>query len=351
MALAFPDWSSSHIWGGPEFDSAEYIISLTNDMICWETENDFPSDARYWVHSLPILPFGDGDYAGLYVRDNPVNPPVAYLCHDGCGASGIIAPDFDAFLTVWGQLGYFGLYLFRSFINPRTGLIDPDALPSETGAIRCLLRGEVRSDLVKTPSTMTGTEWDAFRNPDMMLKWLEAKGMLDERRVRPFACACCRRVWDRLSQSDRGAVEVAERFADGAAGEADLKAARTALVGGKRGEQLLREMDASLGKFGAPAGAEPSAERVDPRGDDPFMAAFNESVRFSKSQGVMHHAALAAVDGSWLVSWEITQHLDEPELTQESSGACGPHSTLLRESVSLTGASSEGPSNRGIKNR
>jgi hypothetical protein len=245
MAVAFPDWSLSHIWGGPEFEAAEDLVKLTDDLLDWETRDDFPLDARYWVHSLPIVPVGNGDYAGLYVRDDPVNPPVVYLCHDGCGASGIIAPNFDAFLVLWERLGYIGLHFLRSFVNPRTGLVDPDALPSETEAVGCLLRGEVRSDLVKTPVTVTASEWEACVDPDRMLQWLEAHDLLDQANVRRFACACCRRMWDRLGQWDRRAVEVAEKFAEGSASEAELQSARAALFGGDRSRQLLGEMSVS----------------------------------------------------------------------------------------------------------
>jgi hypothetical protein len=83
---------------------------------------------------------------------------------------------------------------------------------------------------------MTEAEWlgttktDQF--PDIALN-----GMLDAlleqlrthcsaRKLRLFACACCRRVWHWLGKKSRQVVEVAEHFADGAATIEELSVAR-----------------------------------------------------------------------------------------------------------------------------
>jgi hypothetical protein len=57
-----------------------------------------------------------------------------------------------------------------------------------------------------------------------MLEFL--RGKTSERKLRLFACACCRRIWHIMPDEHcRGAVEVAERYADGIASESELRSA------------------------------------------------------------------------------------------------------------------------------
>jgi hypothetical protein len=62
---------------------------------------------------------------------------------------------------------------------------------------------------------MTEAEWDAGGDPTPMLDFLRRAGKASDRKLRLFACGCCRRIWPLLTD-DRGrrAVEVAELLAD-----------------------------------------------------------------------------------------------------------------------------------------
>jgi hypothetical protein len=67
---------------------------------------------------------------------------------------------------------------------------------------------------------MTESEWLTAKDPRPLFR--EVQHTAGDRKVRLFACACCRQVWPRLARLSRAAVEAAERFADGATTQAAL---------------------------------------------------------------------------------------------------------------------------------
>jgi hypothetical protein len=74
---------------------------------------------------------------------------------------------------------------------------------------------------------VTEQEWLECTDPKKMLAFL--RGKASDRKLRLFGCGCCRLVWDRHSVGSRRAVEVSERFADGAAGLGELRTAHEAI--------------------------------------------------------------------------------------------------------------------------
>jgi hypothetical protein len=63
---------------------------------------------------------------------------------------------------------------------------------------------------------MDESEWLSSDDLFQMLRCLRDNGWASERKLRLFACACVRRVWDRLPyQLLRDAIEVCEDYADG----------------------------------------------------------------------------------------------------------------------------------------
>lgn len=78
---------------------------------------------------------------------------------------------------------------------------------------------------------MTEAEWLASTDPRQMLAFL--KGKVSDRKLRLFACACTRRVWEPVwktgrHESDRATVEAVEQLFDGTADSSKLATIRAA---------------------------------------------------------------------------------------------------------------------------
>jgi hypothetical protein len=69
---------------------------------------------------------------------------------------------------------------------------------------------------------VTEQEWLTSDNPSPMLNFIQSRA--STRKLRLFACACCRSVWDSLYDLERRAVVISERHADGMASPSELTA-------------------------------------------------------------------------------------------------------------------------------
>ena len=86
---------------------------------------------------------------------------------------------------------------------------------------------------------MTEAEWLAATDPQPLLGFMVPISSLwkrprkvSDRKVRLFACACCRRIWHLLSDGgDRKAIEVTERYADNQVKDRDRETAYRMIAG------------------------------------------------------------------------------------------------------------------------
>ena len=74
---------------------------------------------------------------------------------------------------------------------------------------------------------MTEAEWLTAAEPYPMLQFLRDKA--SKRKLRLFAVACCRQLWDQLEDYYRRTVDIGEQYADGHIGIQELRASRSAI--------------------------------------------------------------------------------------------------------------------------
>jgi hypothetical protein len=87
---------------------------------------------------------------------------------------------------------------------------------------------------------MTESEWLTCADPTPMLEYLNANGLVSDRKQRLFDCACVRRLWHLLTdQNGRKAVEVAEKFADGEASLQELQDAQAVALAAADAKAML----------------------------------------------------------------------------------------------------------------
>jgi hypothetical protein len=106
---------------------------------------------------------------------------------------------------------------------------------------------------------VTEAEWLDGDEPMRMIDFLAWR--TSKRKLRLFACACCRRIWDLLTdEASRDAVEIAERHADGRATDWELNAAwrsieQMGLLGASEAAQLACQFEAQTAAEAAVAWA------------------------------------------------------------------------------------------------
>lgn len=96
---------------------------------------------------------------------------------------------------------------------------------------------------------MTEQEWLAYTElKPIMFGVLD--GRVSDRKLRLFGVACCRRVWDRLSEKCvRNAVEMAERYADGVGNRRALASVRSKLIALQRSKSSTTPLQYDVGRY------------------------------------------------------------------------------------------------------
>src|SRR5262245_1782248 len=137
---------------------------------------------------------------------------------------------------------------------------------------------------------MTEAEWKVCSAPVQMLRALESP--YSKRKKRLFGCACCRRVWHLIPDDrSRTAVEVAERFADGAASDEELAtAARQASAAISKHRRYVRGSDESEERYSGTA----ACSHVVGTDVKYFTWAWHDDAQTALDAGAKWHNELAA---------------------------------------------------------
>jgi len=127
LEAVFP--SKECLLGGSTFCNGRELPAVQSACLEWGAalDKDYPEDKKIWSKSVPFLQILNGDYLALYVGPGRRGrqAPVAYLDHDGCGFSRIIAGSFDQFLRAWEGLYYVNpLELRTFFVDPISGYLN-----------------------------------------------------------------------------------------------------------------------------------------------------------------------------------------------------------------------------------
>jgi hypothetical protein len=122
---------------------------------------------------------------------------------------------------------------------------------------------------------MDRQQWLECTDARPMLAFLG--GRVSKRRLRLFACACFRRVWDELTEEDsRRAVEFVERYADGEIQQEDVAAVRTAAYNAASDARGCTAVNAA---FGVALATEDDVDRILQAVEDAARADFSPDAR------------------------------------------------------------------------
>jgi hypothetical protein len=144
---------------------------------------------------------------------------------------------------------------------------------------------------------MTEAEWDGCTESRDMLAFLSARKLTSRRKRRLFCCACARLTWGTTPKQWRAAVEVAEKYADGAASNADRAGAF---------RSALRECGQAFRYAAAVYACYADASQANARSAAYFSSAVQPGIRPPQAdllRDLFNPFRPVAVDAAWL-AWQ-----------------------------------------------
>jgi hypothetical protein len=160
---------------------------------------------------------------------------------------------------------------------------------------------------------MTEAEWNACTDHIIMLDYLRARA--SDRKLRLFAVACCRRVWDHLRDPrSKEAVEWLERYYDGLGGRGALKRARSLsqLASQALGDAINDEREASLAWHVHAAEAVVAAACATSAGSAAYNAAWHVVTAVTYKENGYHSPGIETRRAELLAQAELLRHISNP---------------------------------------